>query len=84
MVCVGALLIEGEREVLSLLQRAGVPGPVVGSGGVRGRPFVNPGNRRPRSDGNLTGTKGEILDRNRLILRRGGGSKDQHGCHREY
>jgi hypothetical protein len=29
--------------------------------------------------------KEEILDRNRhLILRRGGGSKDQLGCHREY
>jgi hypothetical protein len=85
VVCVGAWLIEGEREVLSRLQRAGVPGPVVGSGGVGSLSFVNPRNRRPRSNGELTGIKEEILDRNRhIILCRGGGNRDQHGCHREY
>ena len=85
VVCVGAWLIEGEREVLSRLQRAGVPGPVVGSGGVGSLSFVNPRNHRLRSNDELTGIKEEILDRNRhLILCRGGGNRDQHGCHREY
>src|SRR5215212_2110659 len=47
--------------------------------------FVDPRNRRPRSNAKLIGIKEEILDRNRhLILCRGGGSRDQHGCHREY
>jgi hypothetical protein len=47
--------------------------------------FVNPRNRRARSDGKLTWIEEEILDGNRhLILRRGGRSTDQHGCHGEY
>src|SRR5215203_6151613 len=76
VVSVGARLIEGEREVLSLLQRAGVPAPVVGGGCVRGRPFVCPGDRRPRGDGDLPRIEGEILDRDgHIVLRRGGGSK---------
>ena len=84
MVCVGAWLIEGERVVISRLQRAGVPRPIVSGGSVRLLSIVNPRNRRPRSNGHLIGTKEEILDRNRhIVLRRGRGSEDHQRHHRE-
>src|SRR5215218_3955526 len=80
------IFLEGERVSLTRLQGGRVElFSVCGSDCMGRLSFINPGDRGPRSNAKLIGIEEEILDGNRhLILCRGGGSRDQQSCHREY